>query len=86
MARNFRISSAAPRIIENEKGLAIDFQLLGARVDNEPLNPSFNLNVGSIEPGRSKIVIWDMTSTLQGKFIDYRASFEHMDALGGLSL
>ncbi|MBK7999158.1 MAG: putative Ig domain-containing protein [Verrucomicrobia bacterium] len=85
-ARNFRINSAAPRIIENEKGLAIEFQLLGARVDNEPLNPSFNLNVGSIAPGTSKTVIWDMTSTLQGKFIDYRATFEHMDALGGLSL
>ena len=86
VARNFRISSAAPRIIENEKGLSIDFQLLGARVDNEPLNPSFNLNIGSIDSGKSKIVIWDMTSSLQGKFIDYRASFEHMDALGGLSL
>jgi hypothetical protein len=85
-ARNFRINSAAPKIIENEKGLAIEFQLLGARVNNEPLNPSFNLNVGSIAPGTSKTVIWDMTSTLQGKFIDYRATFEHMDALGGLSL
>lgn len=85
-ARNFRINSAAPRIIENEKGLAIEFQLLGARVNNEPLNPSFNLNVGSIVPGTSKTVIWDMTSTLQGKFIDYRATFEHLDALGGLSL
>jgi hypothetical protein len=81
-ARNFRIASAQPRIIENEKGLLIDFQLLGARVGNQPVDPSFNLNLGNIDPDTSKIVIWDMTSSLQGKFIDYRASFEHIDDLG----
>ena len=86
VARNFRITSAQPRIIENEKGLLIDFQLLGARLGNQPLNPSFNLNLGNVEPGESKVVIWDMTSSLQGKFIDYRASFEHVDALGSANL
>jgi hypothetical protein len=81
-ARYFRIASAQPRIIENEKGLLIDFQLIGARVGNQPVTPSFNLDLGNIDPGQSKIVVWDMTSTLQGKFIDYRASFEHVDDLG----
>ena len=85
-ARSFQIASAAPRIIENEKGLLIDFQLLGARLGNAPLTPSFNLNVGDIDPGQSKIVIWDMTSTLQGKFIDYQASFQHLDAFGATNI
>ncbi len=82
LARNFQIASAAPRIIENDKGLLIDFQLLGAHVDNAPLNPSFNLNLGNINPNQTKTVVWDMTSTLQGKFIDLRASFEHLDDFG----
>ncbi|MBL9167083.1 MAG: putative Ig domain-containing protein [Verrucomicrobiales bacterium] len=85
-ARNFRIASAQPRIIENEKGLDIDFKLIGARLDNQPVDPSFTLNLGTIDPGASKTVLWDMASNLQGKFIDYRASFEHVDALGGKNL
>src|SRR6185503_1592742 len=82
MARNFRIASAQPKIIENEKGLVIDFRLIGARIDEQPVPATFNLNFGNINPSSSKIVVWDMTSTLQGKFIDYRASFEHVDDLG----
>ncbi len=85
-ARNFQIASAAPRIQENEKGLLVDFQLLGARVDDRPFTPSFNLNVGDIDPNRSRVVVWDMTSSLQGKFIDYRASFTHVDAFGATNL
>lgn len=85
-ARNFRIASAQPKIIENEKGLQIDFKLLGSRIDNQPADPNLNLALGQIDPGASRTVIWDFTSTLQGKFIDYRASFEHVDALGGKSL
>jgi hypothetical protein len=86
IARNFRIASAQPRIIENEKGLDIDFKLIGARLDNQPVDPSFTMNLGTIDPGASKTVLWDMASNLQGKFVDYRASFEHVDALGGKNL
>ena len=86
VARNFRIASARPKIVENEKGLQIDFKLLGARLDNQPIDPSFTLNLGDIQPSASKTVLWNMTSSLQGKFIDYRASFEHVDALGGKNL
>ncbi|HKQ38257.1 MAG TPA: CARDB domain-containing protein, partial [Verrucomicrobiae bacterium] len=82
IARNFRIASAQPKIIENEKGLVVDFRLIGARIDNQPVTPTFNLDFGNINPDSSKIVVWDMTSSLQGKFIDYRASFEHVDDLG----
>ncbi len=85
-ARNFQIASAAPRITENEKGLLVDFQLLGAHVDDRPFSPSFNVNVGDINPAQARTVIWDLTSSLQGKFIDYRASFTHVDAFGATNL
>jgi hypothetical protein len=85
-ARNFRIQSGQPRIIENDKGLLIDFRLLGLRVGDEARTPTFDLSLDTIEPGQSKVAIWDMTASLQGKFIDFRASFEHVDALGGQNL
>jgi len=85
-ARNFRIQSGQPRIIENDKGLLIDFDLLGLRVGDEPRTPTFDLTLADIQPGDSKVAIWDMVSSLQGKFIDFRASFEHVDALGSQNL
>jgi hypothetical protein len=85
-ARNFRIQSGQPRIIESNKGLVIDFRLLGLRIGDEPRTPTFDLALADIQPGGSKVAIWDMVSSLQGKFIDFRASFEHVDALGSQNL
>ncbi len=53
---------------------------------DEARTPTFDLSLADIQPGDSKIAIWDMVSSLQGKFIDFRASFEHLDALGGQNL
>jgi|GEM_PF-477428 len=82
-ARDFRITSAQPRIIENEKGLLIDFKIIGAQVGTEEITPSLAVDLGTIEPGHSQVARWLMTSTLQGKFIEYSARFEHSDELGG---
>jgi len=86
IAHSLDIQSAQPRIIDNEKGLLISFRLLGARIGNDPLTPSLDVNLGDFNPGQSKIVIWEMISSLQGKFIDYKASFEHLDDLGATNL
>ncbi|HLH56506.1 MAG TPA: hypothetical protein VKY92_23170 [Verrucomicrobiae bacterium] len=86
IAHSLDIQSAQPRIIDNEKGLLISFKLLGARIGNDPLSPSLDVNLGDFNPGQSKIVIWDMISSLQGKFIDYKASFEHLDDLGATNI
>lgn len=85
-ARNLQIQSGQPRIVENEKGLLIDFALLGVRVGGAPFTPSFNVNFGDINPNHSGLAIWEMTSSLQGKFIEFTGSFEHLDALGGHNL
>ena len=85
-ARNLRISSAQPEIIENEKGLLIDFKIIASEVEGQPLTPSLTVNLGNIDPGARKIGRWLLTSTLQGLFTDYRATFEHLDALGNQKL
>ena len=85
-ARNFRITSAQPKIIENEKGLLIDFKIIGSRVGTNPAQPSLTLNLGTIPPGRSQVAQWLLTSSLQGKFIEYKATFEHVDNFGSTNL
>ena len=85
-AKNFRITSAQPQIIENDKGLLIDFNIIATEVfkagTNYGLTPSLTANFGDIKAGDTAISRWLLTSTLQGLFIDYSARFEHIDGLG----
>lgn len=85
-ANNVRITSSQPEIIENEKGLLIEFKIIGTRVNDEPQSPSLTVNLGNIGPGQTSVAQWLMTSSLQGKFIEYSATFEHLDSLGDARL
>ena len=82
VAKNFHITSAQPKIIENEKGLLIDFNIIASEVAGQPVSPSLTVNLGDIDPGDATIGRWLLTSSLQGLFIDYEATFEHVDGLG----
>jgi len=81
-ARNVRITSAQPEIIENEKGLLIDFEIIATEVAGQNLAPSLTANFGNIGPDEVAQGRWLLRSSLQGLFIDYKASFEHLDGLG----
>jgi hypothetical protein len=82
VANNFKIMASQPQIVDNEKGLLIDFKLVGTQVNTEIIPPSLTVNLGNIDPGTISVAKWMMTSSLQGKFIDYKATFEHVDGLG----
>jgi subtilase family serine protease len=86
VAKNFRITSAQPQIIENEKGLLVDFKIIATEVAGQSLSPSLTANFGNIDPGTNGIARWLMTSTIQGLFINYSATFEHIDGLGNPKL
>ncbi len=81
-ARNLRITSGQPQIVEKEQGLLIDFDLIATQVDDQNLTPSFTASFGNVLPGERRVAQWLMVSTLQGQFTEYEASFEHLDGLG----
>jgi hypothetical protein len=81
-ARNLRITSAQPRIVDNEKGLLIDFQVIATQVGDRNLSPSLTAEFGDVPPDGVALAQWLLKSSLQGLFIDYSASFEHIDNLG----
>lgn len=85
-ARNVRIVSGQPQIVENEKGLAIDFKIIATEVAGRGVSPSLTANFGEIKGGDRGIARWLLTSTLQGLFTDYKATFEHVDSLGKTNL
>ena len=81
-AKNLTITSAQPKIVDNEKGLLVDFRIVGTEVQGQNLSPSLTANFGTIAPGESAIGRWLLTSSLQGHFVDYDATFQHVDGLG----
>jgi hypothetical protein len=86
VAKNLKITSGQPKIIENEKGLLIDFQIIGSEVNGQGVSPSLTVDFGNIDAGGTAVADWLLKSTLQGKFIDYKATFEHINSLGKAEL
>lgn len=80
-----RIESGQPEIIDNDKGLAIDFDLIATRLDGAPLSRSLALDFGDLGPSDVRLGQWLLQSSLQGHFIAYEAAFTHIDPLGILS-
>ena len=81
-AYSLQISSAQPEIIENEKGLLINFMIIGANIGSESASPSLTVTFGDLEPNTTAVARWFMISSLQGEFMSYSATFENMNPLG----
>ena len=83
-ARNVMIESQQPKIVENKEGLLLIAQLLGARVNDAPLDKaSLTINLGDISPSKCRKGAWDMITSLSGEFIEFNASYTHESDLGG---
>jgi hypothetical protein len=83
VARMLKIDSAQPRIVENKQGLLVDFKLHGCEVNGGVAQPSLLADFGNIQPNRSGVARWIMTSTLSGRFVEFTAYYTHADELGG---
>lgn len=57
-ADSLRIESAQPKIIENEKGLLVDFKIIGSQVDGESPSGSLTAVFGDIGPGDTAAGAW----------------------------
>lgn len=82
VARNFSITSAQPKIVENLRGLLIDFNIIATEVSGKSLTPSLTADFGDVGPGETAIGRWLLKSSLQGLFVDYSATLEHSDQFG----
>ena len=80
-AREVRIESAQPEIVSNEDDLLIDFQLIGAQVNEFAIAPSLTVDLGDIAPAGVSVARWLMVSTLQGEFTRYDATVSNLNGL-----
>jgi hypothetical protein len=82
-ARNLRITSSQPEIIENSKGLVADFDLIATEIAGVGYTPSLTASFGDVNPGDHRVARWLFRSSIQGQFIRYRATLEHLGPLSG---
>ncbi len=80
LAEIVKIDSAQPRIVENEQGLLINFEIIGSFLNDAPAAPTLLIDFGDIESGEASTGRWVMETSLSGEFT---ATFSHSDELGG---
>ena len=87
-AKNVKIESVQPEVVENEKGLMIDFRLSDYSLDAAALNGATaglglnDVSLGTVAARTSSVAQWWLTSTLQGHFTGMRASVTHLNSQG----
>ncbi len=88
--KNIRMTTQQPEIIANEKGLAIDFELLSSQLNGEDktlaLGGSAATEFGNIPAGGTAYAQWWFTSTLLGHFVDYKVEATHVTSHGNPNL
>ena len=82
VASSLTLSSGQPEIIENEKGLLVNFMIIGANIGNDSITPSLSLTLGDLNPQSTVVVRWFMVSSLQGEFKNFSATFQNINPLG----
>ncbi|MFM6348107.1 MAG: hypothetical protein ACKPFK_23640, partial [Dolichospermum sp.] len=57
-AKNLKITSGQPKIIDNEKGLLVDFQIICSEVNGNSVSPSLTVDFGNITAGKTAVADW----------------------------
>ena len=81
-ATNVNMVTNQPEIVDNEKGLAIDFELLSSTLNGEEeslaLGGSVTTAFGTIPAGQTSYAQWWFRSSLLGHFTDYEVTATHV--------
>ena len=89
-ATDVRMITHKPEIIENEKGLLIDFEFVSSQLNGEDavlaLDDDIASDFGTIEAHSQAYAQWWMRSTLLGHFTSYDVGYTHLTSYGNEDL
>ena len=89
-ATNVRMMTQQPEIIENAKGLAIDFEILSSQVNGGDAALAFGKSIandfGNIPAHSQMYAQWWLQSSLLGHFTDYDIEATHVTSYGNEDL
>lgn len=81
-AENMNLTMHQPAITANEKGLAVNFQIISAQLNGQPANASMGGSMtsdfGTIPAQSQAYAQWWLESSLLGHFIDYDVKATHV--------
>lgn len=89
-ANNVRMITKKPEIVENEKGLLIDFDIISSSLNGGEKTMALDDNIatqfGTIAAGTASYATWDLTASLMGHFTEYDVSVTHVTDYGNPDL
>lgn len=89
-ATNIRMFTHQPKIVDNEKGLLIDFNIVSSRLNGGEtvlaLDSTIATVFGDIPAGKWGYAQWDLTASLLGHFNKYEVSMNHVTSYGNPDL
>lgn len=89
-APSVRLNTDQPKIISNEKGLAIDFELVSTQLNGKEqslmLGGSSVTDFGSLKAGEQSYAQWWLQSSLLGHFVKYDVKSTHVSDYGNSDL
>ena len=78
-ATKVQISSSQPKIVANEKGLLIDFKMIGSSLNGAATSVGLtDINFGTIAAGKTSYGQWWFTSSLLGHFTEHNTTITHV--------
>ena len=81
-AKNVNMSTKEPQIVDNEKGLLIDFRLLYSLLNGKekslPIDEQIATEFGTIPSQSQMYAQWFFESTLIGHFVEYDVAYTHL--------
>ncbi len=81
-AQNVRMITHQPQIVENEKGLLVEFAIIASSLNGEnrtmALADDISTDFGTIAAGKCSYATWDLTCSLLGHIKEYNVGFTHV--------
>lgn len=82
-ARNLTIQSFQPQIVDNEKGLPVDFKIISTTVNGDKYSlPSLLVNLGDVNSMETKESLWLFSASLKGTFTTLNATYTNINPNG----
>lgn len=89
-AKNVQFATAQPEMVENEKGLVVNYSIVSSQLNGQEatlaLGGTVNTDFGTIAPHSKTYAQWWMESTLLGHFLDYDVTATHLNSYGNEDL
>ena len=81
-AQNVKVITHQPEVVENEKGLAVDFSIVSSSLNGKnkslALATDIATDFGSIPAGSCSYATWDIASSLLGHIKEYKVGYTHV--------